>query len=48
MSRRTLFELSRTWYAGRLDPDFTPPPRHALQASLTAVAMTEDFWQLPR
>ena len=43
----TLFELSRNWYDGRLDPDFTPPSRDALQARLSAVGMTGDFWQLP-
>ena len=44
---RTLFELSRAWYTGRLDRDFAPPSRDELQAELTAVGMTEDFWQLP-
>jgi hypothetical protein len=44
---RTLFELSRTWYSGRLAPDFAPTGRDELQAKLTSVGMTEDFWQLP-
>ena len=41
-----LFELSRDWYDGRLDRDFTPPSRDALQARLSAVGMTADFWRL--
>ncbi|MEM8621694.1 MAG: hypothetical protein AAGF73_18450 [Actinomycetota bacterium] len=42
----TLFELSRGWYAGRLDLDFEPRTLAESQALLSASGFHGPFWQL--
>ena len=41
-----MWELSQGWYGDRLDPDYRPPSLDEVQAMLSAVGLTDDFWQL--
>ncbi|NQY55935.1 MAG: hypothetical protein HRT86_05510 [Ilumatobacteraceae bacterium] len=41
-----LFDLSRDWYAGRLDINFEPRTLAESQALLTARGFDGPFWQL--
>lgn len=41
-----MWDLTRMWYSDRLDPDFQRRGIDEYQAMLTAVGLTDDFWQL--
>jgi hypothetical protein len=42
-----LAALADAWWGDRLAPDWTPHSREQNQAILTAVGLTDRFWQLP-
>ena len=41
-----MVELSRTWYSGRLDPDYEAPALDLVQGRLAAAGLTDTFWSL--
>ena len=41
-----MWALSQDWYAGRLDPDFTPRTVDQSQEYFSEVGLREDFWRL--
>jgi hypothetical protein len=41
-----MWPLSQAWYGDRLDEPFQPKTVDQLQALLTAVGLTDDFWKL--
>ena len=42
-----LAALARTWYAGRLDDDWTPPSRDDRMRLLADHGFDGPFWRLP-
>lgn len=40
------WELSRTWYAGRLEPGFRRRTLDEAQAVLEGIGLTDPFWSL--
>lgn len=41
-----MWELTRGWYADRLDPEYRPATVAHLQGLLDAVGLTGEFWRL--
>jgi len=46
MPAADLWSLAKTWYEGRLAPDWKPRPRDASQQLLTAAGFIGPFWSL--
>jgi hypothetical protein len=42
-----LNDLAHAWWGDRLEPEWRPRTREQNQAILTAVGLTDQFWQLP-
>lgn len=41
-----MWPLTRAWYAGRLDRDFSPRTTPQNQQLFADVGLTDDFWRL--
>lgn len=46
VSAQTMFDLSRDWYAGRLEVDWSPPTAAEAEAMFNRHGLTGDFWAL--
>jgi hypothetical protein len=46
VSSQTMFDLSRDWYGGRLEVDWSPPTAAEAEAMFTKHGLTSDFWSL--
>jgi hypothetical protein len=47
-SAQTMYDLSRDWYAGRLDEQWSPPSAAQAGEIFTRHGLTGDFWRLGR
>lgn len=41
-----MYDLSRDWYAGRMDVDWEPPTAEDATAIFSRHGLTGDFWSL--
>ena len=48
ISAEKMCELAHAWWDTRLAPDWRPRTRDENQAILDRLALTGDFWRLPR
>lgn len=46
VSPQTIYELSRDWYAGRMDEDWRPPGADQAEAMFRRHGLTGEFWTL--
>ena len=46
VSAQTMFDLSRDWYAGRLEVDWSPPTAAEAESMFNRHGLTGDFWSL--
>ena len=46
MPAQTMFDLSRDWYRGRLEVDWSPPTAAEAEAMFAKHGLTGDFWAL--
>ncbi len=46
VSAQTMFDLSRDWYSGRLDVEWSPPTPAEAEAMFVKHGLTGDFWSL--
>ena len=42
---QTFFEMSKDWYAGRMDQDWEPPTAEEAEAVFAKHGLTGDFWK---
>lgn len=45
-SAQTMYELSRDWYANRMDEDWQPPSAEEAEAIFRRHGLTGEFWSL--
>lgn len=45
-SAQTFFEMSKDWYAGRMDEAWEPPTTETAEAIFGKHGLTGDFWKL--
>lgn len=46
VSAQTMFDLSRDWYGGRLEVEWSPPTPAEAEAMFARHGLTGDFWAL--
>ncbi len=43
---QTMYNLSKDWYRGRMDADWSPPAADELETMFAKHGLTGDFWSL--
>lgn len=46
VSAQTMYDLSRDWYATRMNEDWDPPDPEAITATFYRHGLTGDFWSV--